>query len=129
METDKIQLTEHPHIVKILGPSGIWQAAIKGTYIRVWALVGCYKRGMDEREILQGFPTITAAQLHDALSHYNDHKDEIDNFIQDNEQAYEEYLTEEREAQPASQTVQKRFHPYSRTIQSQWLGAMGYHPH
>ena len=92
MNADKIQPTEHPHIVKILGPSGIWQAAIKGTYIRVWALVGCYKRGMDEWEILQGFPTITAAQLHDALSYYNDYKDEIDGFIQDNEQAYEEYL-------------------------------------
>ncbi len=105
MDADKIQPTEHPHIVKILGPSGIWQAAIKGTYIRVWALVGCYKRGMDEWEILQGFPTINAAQLHDALSYYNDHKDEIDGFIRDNERAYDEHLNEDWEARPASQTL------------------------
>jgi len=102
---DKIQLTEHPHIVKILGPSGIWQAAIKGTYIRVWALVGCYQRGMDEWEILQGFPTITAAQLHDALSYYNDHKNEIDDFMQANERAYDDELTDESELQPENQTV------------------------
>jgi len=105
MNADTIQSTEHPHIIKVLGPSGIWQAAIKGTYIRVWALVGCYKRGMDEWEILQGFPTITAAQLHDALSYYNDHKDEIDDFIRTNERAYEEDLTEEREPHPEHQTV------------------------
>ncbi|MEK7730165.1 MAG: DUF433 domain-containing protein [candidate division KSB1 bacterium] len=105
MAADKIQSTEHPHIVKILGPSGIWQAAIKGTFIRVWALVGCYKRGMDEWETLQGFPTITAAQLHDALSYYNDHKDEIEAFIQANELAYDEDLISELEQQPEDQTV------------------------
>jgi len=48
MYNEKIQPTEHPHSVKIWGASGIWQAAIKGTYIRVWALIGCHKRGMDE---------------------------------------------------------------------------------
>lgn len=105
MTSDNIQPTEHPHIVKILGPSGIWQAAIKGTFIRVWALVGCYKRGMDEWEILQGFPSITAAQLHDALSYYNDHKDEIEGFIQINEHAYDEELTSKPEIQPEDKVV------------------------
>jgi len=92
MDAENIKTTEHPHIVKVLGASGIWQAAIKGTYIRVWALVGCHKRGMDEWQILQGFPTINAAQLHDALSYYNDHKEEIDDFIKYNEQAYDDYF-------------------------------------
>jgi uncharacterized protein (DUF433 family) len=95
MDNKKVQPTEHPHTVKILGASGIWQAAIKGTYIRVWALIGCHKRGMDEWEILKSFPTITAAQLHDALSYYHDHKSEIEDFIEANERAYDEYLTEE----------------------------------
>ncbi len=105
MTADTIQPTEHPHIVKILGPSGIWQAAIKGTFIRVWALAGCYKRGMDELEILQGFPTISAAQLHDALSYYNDHKGEIEDFIQANERAYDEELITKPEKQRADQTI------------------------
>lgn len=105
MPTDQIQPTEHPHIVKILGPSGIWQAAVKGTFIRVWALAGCYKRGMDEWEILQGFPTITAAQLHDALSYYNDHKKEIEHFIEANERAYDEELATESEAQLENKTL------------------------
>lgn len=105
MTADKIQSTEHPHVVKILGPSGIWQAAIKGTFIRVWALVGCYKRGMDEWEILQGFPTITAAQLHDALSYYNDYKDEIEDFLQANERAYDEELNPQPEKQLEDQAI------------------------
>lgn len=48
MKTQNHKTTDHPHIVKIQGKSGIWQAAIKGTYVRVWALIGYYKRGMDE---------------------------------------------------------------------------------
>ncbi|NUO84321.1 DUF433 domain-containing protein [candidate division KSB1 bacterium] len=97
MSTERFQPTEHPHVDKILGASGIWQAVIKGTYVRVWALVGCHKRGMDEWEILRGFPTITAAQLCDALSYYNDHKDEIEAFIEKNERAYDGLLNEEQE--------------------------------
>jgi len=105
MNSEKFQPTEHPHIVKILGASGIWQAAIKGTYIRVWALVGCHKRGMDEWEILRGFPTITAAQLYDALSYYNDHKNEIEEFIEANERAYDELLAEDGEVKTENQAV------------------------
>ncbi len=105
MSNEKFQPTEHPHIVKILGPSGIWQAVIKGTYIRVWALVGCHKRGMDEWEILKSFPTITVAQLHDALSYYHDHKDEIEEFIEANERAYDELLTEADEAKAENQAI------------------------
>ena len=50
---------------------------------------------MDEWEILKGFPTITAAQLHDAISYYHDYKEEIEEFIQANENAYYQYLTEQ----------------------------------
>ena len=105
MNNGKLQPTEHPHIVKILGASGIWQAAVKGTYIRVWALVGCHKRGMDAWDILRGFPTINAAQLYDALSYYYDHKDEIEDFIEANERAYDELSTEEHEVTTENQTV------------------------
>jgi len=105
MDASDYQQTEHPHIVKILGPSGIWQAVIKGTYIRVWALVGCYKRGMDEWEILRGFPTITAAGLHDAIAYYHDHRKEIEDFIEANERAYEDYLAGQQGVKLENQTV------------------------
>ncbi len=96
MKTQNHKTTDRPHIVKIQGKSGIWQAVIKGTFVRVWALIGYYKRGMDEWEILKGFPTITAAQIHDAISYYHDHKEEIEEFIQANEKAYYQYLTEQK---------------------------------
>lgn len=92
MKTFDCQTTEHPHIAKIKGKSGIWQAVIKGTYIRVWAIIGHYKRGLDEWEILKGFPTITSAQLYDAISYYHDHKEEIEKFVDANERAFHEYL-------------------------------------
>lgn len=97
--------TDHPHIVKIKGASNIWQAVIKGTYIRVWAIIGLYKRGMDEWEILKGFPTITPAELHDAISYYHDHKQEINRFIAENERSYLDYRTSEKGLKLADQIV------------------------
>jgi len=108
MDTSKFRTTEHPHIIKILGKSGIWQAAIKGTYIRVWAIVGHYKRGRDEWEILKAFPTLNYAQVHDAISYYHDHKEEIEEFIEANERAYDEYLAKEREGQFENQDLFER---------------------
>ena len=97
--------TDHPHIIKVKGASNIWQAAVKGTYIRVWAIVGLYKRGMSDGEILKGFPTITLAELHDAISYYHDNKEEIEQFIEENERAYLDYRTGTKDLTLAHQTV------------------------
>ena len=75
--------TEHPHIVKdkdIVGGSPV----IKGTRVPIRAIVGYYTIGLSVEEILEGFPRLTPAQIYDALSYYHDHKDEIDQEIEEN---------------------------------------------
>lgn len=69
--------TEHLHIekdpVKYEG-----NAVIKGTRIPVASIVNHYRSGMSIEEILEGYPSLTPAQLFDALSYYFDNKEEID---------------------------------------------------
>jgi uncharacterized protein (DUF433 family) len=56
------------------------KAVIKGTRIPVVSIVNHYRAGMSIEELLEGYPSITPAQLFDALSYYfdNDNKEEID---------------------------------------------------
>jgi len=54
------------------------KAVIKGTRIPVTSTVNHYRSGMSIEEILEGYPSITPAQLFDALSYYFGNKDEID---------------------------------------------------
>lgn len=54
------------------------KAIIKGTRIPVASLVNHYRSGMSVEEIIEGFPSLSPAQLFDALSYYFDNKDEID---------------------------------------------------
>lgn len=54
------------------------KAVIKGTRIPVASIINHYRSGMSIEEILEGYPSITPAQLFDALSYYFDNKDEID---------------------------------------------------
>lgn len=55
-----------------------------GTRVPVRAIVGYYKLGLSVEEILEGMPSLTAAQVYDALSYYHDHQEEIEREIQDN---------------------------------------------
>lgn len=69
--------SEHLHIEK--DPSKYeGKSVIKGTRIPVASIVNHYRSGMSIEEILEGYPTLTPAQLFDALSYYFDNKDEID---------------------------------------------------
>jgi len=54
------------------------KAVIKGNRIPVASIINHYRSGMSIEEILGGYPSITPAQLFDALSYYFDNKDEID---------------------------------------------------
>ena len=69
--------TEHLHIEK---DSDRYEgkAVIRNTRIPVVSIVNHYRSGMNIEEILEGYPSITPAQLFDALSYYFDNKDEID---------------------------------------------------
>jgi uncharacterized protein (DUF433 family) len=69
--------TKHRYIEKDLSKYE-GKAVIKGTRIPVASLVIHYRTGMAVEEIIEGYPSLTPAQLYDALSYYFDNKDEID---------------------------------------------------
>lgn len=72
--------TEHPYVVKMEGICG-GEPVIAGTRIGVEIIVGRHKYGESVEEILTHYPQLTHAQVHDALSYYYDHKDEIEQLI------------------------------------------------
>ena len=77
--------TDHPHIYT--NPemhSG--QPTIRGTGITVRNIVESVRVGYTVEELLEAYP-LTRAQVHDALSYYYDHKDEIEKIIKQNEEA------------------------------------------
>lgn len=69
--------TEHPHVVKNPEIRG-GKAVIAGTRIPVWLLVANTQDGISPDEIDAAYPELTLAQIHDALSYYYDHPEEID---------------------------------------------------
>jgi uncharacterized protein (DUF433 family) len=63
-----IERTEHPHIVKSEGVLG-GQPRIDGQRLPVRMLLDYYESGFTIDEILEGYPTLTIAELFDALSY------------------------------------------------------------
>lgn len=75
----------HPYIERRRGICG-GQPIIKGTRIPVWAIVGYHKRlGYSAEEIVAQLPSLTLAQVYDALSFYYDHQEEIDHELELNQ--------------------------------------------
>lgn len=68
---------KHPYIIKKSGVQG-GKAVIKGTRIPVSTIIIWYKAGKEIYEILDMYPQLTPAQMHDALSYYYDHKKEME---------------------------------------------------
>ena len=54
------------------------QPVVGGTRVRVAAILGCYRQGMSVEEIVQQYPSLRPADVHDALAYAYDHLDEID---------------------------------------------------
>lgn len=71
---------EHPRIVRQPDVSG-GEPIIRGTRISVRHIVERIRAGQSVEEILAALPHLTPAQVHDALSYYYDHRDEIDALI------------------------------------------------
>lgn len=69
--------TKHPHIVRKEGVQG-GSPTIEGTRIPVTTIVIWYKQGKEVDEILELYPHLTPAQVHDALSYYYDHQEEME---------------------------------------------------
>lgn len=74
------EIHKHPYITQKEGVCG-GRPIIAGTRIPVSCVIECYKEGMDIDEILDQFPHLTPAQVHDAFSFYYDHQEEIEEEI------------------------------------------------
>ena len=54
------------------------QPVVAGTRIRVATILTCYRQGMRVEEILQQYPELRPADVHDALAYAYDHLEEIE---------------------------------------------------
>jgi uncharacterized protein (DUF433 family) len=72
--------TEHPHIVRNPAVCG-GSPTISGTRLSVLQIAILWKGGDSVDEIVQAFPHLGASQVHDAISYYLDHQQEIDEEI------------------------------------------------
>jgi uncharacterized protein (DUF433 family) len=70
-----IERTEHPHVIKGGALGG--QPRIDDQRISVLQLYDLYRTGSAVGEILVSYPTLTTAQVLDALSYAYDHLDEM----------------------------------------------------
>jgi uncharacterized protein (DUF433 family) len=70
-------IIQHPHVECREGVQG-GCPVIKGTRFPITSILQNYRRGLSVEEILHEFPHLTAAQVHDALSYYYDHQEQID---------------------------------------------------
>ena len=75
--------TEHPYIVRKSGVCG-GSPIIDGSRITVRLVAQFVKTGSSAEEILVSYPHLSLAQIHDAISYYFDHREEIEQEIEDN---------------------------------------------
>ena len=68
----------HPHIERREGVCG-GRPVLAGTRFPVRSVVGyVLRQGMTPEELVSEFPHLSLASVHDALSYYYDHREEID---------------------------------------------------
>lgn len=70
----------HPYI-SMQREIGGGRPIIAGTRTRVANIVAYYKLGLTPEELAREFPHLTLSQIHDALSYYYEHQQEIDEEI------------------------------------------------
>ena len=74
----------HPYIERVKDICG-GSAIIKGSRTPVRAVAGYYKMGMSIEEILDALPHLNPCEVYDALSFYHDHREELEQEIEENE--------------------------------------------
>ncbi len=57
------------------------QPVVASTRIRVATILTCYRQGMGVEEIVQQYPGLRPADVHDALAYAHDHLDEIEDAL------------------------------------------------
>jgi uncharacterized protein (DUF433 family) len=96
----------HPYITRKKGVCG-GKAIIAGTRIKVAQIAIEYERmGWTPDEIVQAHPHLTLSQVHDALSYYYSHLDEINADIRESERIVQAI----RQQHPRSVLESKRVH-------------------
>jgi uncharacterized protein (DUF433 family) len=75
--------TEHPHIVMTPGVCG-GRARIAGSRIAVDFVARYLQSGIDAKELLEMYPHLKPAAVHDAISYYYDHQADVDRFNAEN---------------------------------------------
>jgi uncharacterized protein (DUF433 family) len=71
-----VERTEHPHVIKGGGLGG--QPRIDDQRISVLQIFALHEAGETTEQILAGHPTLTPAEIHDAISYAYDHPDEME---------------------------------------------------
>jgi uncharacterized protein (DUF433 family) len=77
--------TDFRNIEKSPGKCG-GRATVAGTRIRVAIILGCYRQGMTVEEIVQQYPMLRPADVHDALAYAYDHAEEIETDLLDDKE-------------------------------------------
>src|SRR4051794_12042016 len=72
--------TEHPYVVRIPDVCG-GRPIIVGTRLTVQFVIEQLAAGDTPNDIVESFPTVTLAAIHDAISYYYDHQHDIDDDI------------------------------------------------
>lgn len=74
--------TDHPHVVR---DPGILhgQPVVTGSGISVAAIARFLNSGLGAPEIADSYDHLSLAAIHDAISYYLDHRNEIDRIIED----------------------------------------------
>jgi len=75
------------------------QAIVVGTRIRVATILACYRQGMRVEEIVQQYPGLRPADVHDALAYAYDHLEEIENDLAADDEAAVKSRIGRREAE------------------------------
>jgi uncharacterized protein (DUF433 family) len=84
--TEPAEKMDHPYIVSQAGYCG-GSPVIKGTKFPVRSVVNyVLRQGISPEELVREFSHLTLAQVYDALSYYYDHKEAVDQDLQENSQ-------------------------------------------
>jgi len=78
--------TGHPYIIRN-SRMHHGEPTIDGSSITVRTVIERTRLGDTPEQIVEAYPVLTLAQVHDALAYYYDHPGEIEEYIQENREA------------------------------------------
>ena len=85
---------DYRNIEKVPGRCG-GRAVVSNTRLRVSIILNCYRQRMSVEEIVQHYPELRPADVHDALAYAYDHPEEMEtDLAADDEQLVKEMFPE-----------------------------------